>query len=134
MTILSRFVDEDAIHQRVAGCPLASEPPSTDESACASCRFNVVRPNMPRIGCALLTPHDVFERAVASMSAPLRAELAALRANRETSAQAWLQFVERWLREPSTHNDASRELASVITRFATASARFEEPVTILGAR
>jgi hypothetical protein len=122
---LSRFVDEPALHQSVPGCPLAQLPPKSDESACASCRFNVAFPRTPQIGCHLRTPPDVMDAARAQLAQhdpALADELRVLRTGDAVEGARAAQFVslaERWLR--SARHDAEREVASTILRFARAA-------------
>lgn len=65
MTIVSGFVRAERFHE-VEGCPLADPARSDiDESACAGCPYNVLKPGAARVGCVLHTPFRGYEKALA---------------------------------------------------------------------
>lgn len=65
MTIVSGFVRAERFHE-VEGCPLADPAASdVDESACAGCPFNVLKPGAARIGCVMNTPFRGYQKALA---------------------------------------------------------------------
>ncbi len=125
---MSRFVDEDRHFEEVPGCPLrgarsGQAKTQIDESACARCRYNVCFPRQPTIGCTMRTPDDVVDRARRRADPGLAEELAALRAAQVRAGRAdaprFRALGERWL--AAAADDDSREIASVILRFAAAA-------------
>lgn len=138
MVYVSRFVDEDAHFDEVPGCPLrharsgyATVQP--DESACSSCRYNVVFPRQAAIGCVQRTPTSVVDAAAVRAGASLATELHALRAagpvQDHVARQRWSSLGTRWLAQAAADDDDGRELASVMIRFSAEA--LPGPVEIL---
>ena len=144
MAHLTRFTDFERIRRNVAGCPLATVPPSDDESACARCPYNVVAPGEPTIGCQVRLPNDIIDAALAGLKARapvLAEELEALLASaRDLTGEAgdpapgrWMALAEAWYEsiEEGPSASAEREVAMVIARFARAARERSEAVLLL---
>lgn len=85
MTIVSGFVRADRF-QEIDGCPLVDAAASAmDESACAACPFNVLKPGAARIGCVLHTPFRGYQKALEHIE---RVAGAARRAQLERTLEA----------------------------------------------
>lgn len=152
----SRFLDVERIHRRVPGCPLLVATPGasdgsdgsggTDEAACALCPHNLLAPGVAQIGCEVRTPADVVAAArhgLAVRDASLAGALASLLATGHRSTgtaddeatRRLLAVAESWyvtLGEDGPTDQAEREVARLIARFARASLVQGEPVEILG--
>lgn len=69
MSIVSGFARADRFSE-VEGCPLAGPARSTiDESACAQCPYNALKPGAARIGCVLHTPYRAYQKLMAQVAA-----------------------------------------------------------------
>lgn len=69
MSILSGFVRADRFSE-VEGCPLFGAPRATvDETACAGCPYNALKPGAARIGCVLHTSLRAYDKVMAQVGA-----------------------------------------------------------------
>lgn len=138
MVFVSRFAEERTHFEEVAGCPLSAAQTARaapSEAACARCRYNVVFPKLAQIGCTLRTPPAIVDAARAAAPTELSAELSRLRglgAVEGDGAQAWADLGARWLQQANAKGDeAGRELASVMLRFARGALAGLGPVEVL---
>lgn len=140
MAIRSRFARNERFLE-IPGCPLRGA--SDDETACASCRFNVLDPGQARVGCVLETKFADYQSALAHLE---RIDPAAHRRVREIlerqthvpesagltpdEAAELSSVAERWARlAPSRPEE--RDIVSAMYRFCTGSLELGEPVRIL---
>jgi hypothetical protein len=137
---VSRFVDEDAHFDAVPGCPLRGAragraTAQSDERACATCRYNVCFPSQPTVGCTWRTPAPVVSAARARLPAALAPDLDALLALRRPidprELGPWSALAEAWLAQVSADDEAGREVASTIARFARAGLGLALAVEVL---
>ena len=140
MSIISRFVRDDRFAE-IDGCPMGSQP-AADETACASCPYNVLGPGQPRVGCALSTPFAGYERALQHLAKISGADhtrlVSILEAERRTGERDGLgpaeltalrDIARRWQGLVS-NDEAERHLVTAMLRFSEAGLR-GEPVRIL---
>lgn len=102
MAAVCRFIDEDQVRSRRAGCPLRQLPASSDESACGGCPHNAAWPREPSIGCRVSIPGAVWRAATTQLGErdpQLYDDVHALRGRdlHDADLAAAQQVLGRWL-------------------------------------
>jgi len=142
MSITSGFEGREALAEEVPDCPLRHPERQPHQNACARCAYNRAHPGNAVIGCFVRTPYPVYEAALKGLAerAPDdRRELDLLLTGNQSlgsqnaeAAKRWLDLAQRWFAAlPPEGDDAEREVAIIIARFARAYLETRKPVQLL---
>lgn len=127
MAAVCRFVDENQVRLRRAGCPLQQVPASSDESACGGCPHNAAWPQEPSIGCRVSIPGAVWRAALTQLGErdpKLLADVHALRGRdlKDADHDVVNNVLARWIGLEGV-NDAGLETARTARSFVRAAER-----------
>jgi hypothetical protein len=142
MAYTSQFANVEEVQRSVPDCPLGTPGASRDKRACEPCRYNVMAPRQPSVGCTWRTPARVVEQGLKGLRETwpdllatweqLQAQQRAGQVVQGAQAEAWVAFTKAWQERLGPGGDgAQRELCATAGRFAEASQRTGAPVYLL---